>query len=311
MSNFDRNRWYHIHNLVDTPRLSMSAMLNYNSTGDPNNSGYVRMSPSNGTVLLQRWQIWTHNTSYYALRSAAGTGSRWMRVGNILPRNDAVTRMYEESVNMRDIAKENVDQELLDAMLWKVGEWPDGSCYFTNAANGTGFLLVTSDLNPMIMERKTDMPGKESRFKFEELEPINDPVFSVGIPSLSNPTSVATVPSSTSSPDFDSTAISPTSPPDLGSGMSKGATTALQASLGTCSLLVLIGLCFFLYPRYWNWLHRFTPVPKVYESEEANELHANHIVELEVQPAELKAGTRHLTAELPGDEIAFIPRAAS
>ena len=41
------------------------------------------------------------------------------------------------------------------------------------------------------------------------------------------------------------------------------------------------------------------------------ELHGEHLRELEVPPAELRAGTRHLSAELPGDEIQFIPERTS
>lgn len=52
--------------------------------------------------------------------------------------------MNEQWVNMKRTPENTTDQALLDSMLWKIGQWPDGSYYFTNAANDTGWLMLRS-----------------------------------------------------------------------------------------------------------------------------------------------------------------------
>ena len=135
MSNFDRNRWYEIQNMAGTDQQSMSGRPGWYSFDDPNRGGIVQMAESNPSDASQQWQIWAFNASYYALRTAASIGSQWLRVGDFLPRNDT---MNEQWVNMKRTPENATDQSLLDSMLWKVGQWPDGSYYFTNAANDTG-----------------------------------------------------------------------------------------------------------------------------------------------------------------------------
>ncbi|KAH7330422.1 hypothetical protein BKA65DRAFT_554405 [Rhexocercosporidium sp. MPI-PUGE-AT-0058] len=302
MSTFDSNRWYENSNMLSAPdQSSLGGDPAWPETIDSNGGGTAEMVAPNITAPSLQWQIWGINASYYALRSGVCSMSQWLR----------------------KVSAYSLDQLVLDSMLWKIGQWPDGSYYFTNAANGTGWLmLANTKFEMMAMKQVTTMPGKESRYKFYQLGLINNAIFSSGPgmpvqsaissfkPSISSPSptlSTPNIPDSTLPQNYPSS----TSLVSNNGGISKGSSTAIKASLGAISLLVLIGLAFFLYPRYWNWLHIFGPLSRFPKPEESNELHGEHLTELKVPPAELKASPRHLSAELPGDEIRFISRVTS
>lgn len=69
--------------------------------------------------------------------------------------------------------------------------------------------------------------------------------------------------------------------------------------------LIIISIAFKVYRRRRGQIDHLKAQSQPLQPNDAKELHGEHLRELEVPPAELKAGARYLSAELPGDEIRF------
>ncbi|PVH77075.1 hypothetical protein DL98DRAFT_535112 [Cadophora sp. DSE1049] len=305
MSIFDRNRWYDIRTIT-SPSLSFSL---YGDPyrwfqDDPNKDGLAMMNPStNQSEPETMWQILEYNSSFYMLRSQKSLGKAWLRVGKYLESEH--TR--PDHPNMRFFNDMSLDKEHLESMLWKISPWSEedglaGEVYFTNAANGTGWLMLPLETNVgmVVMINDTKKPTPKRRFVISPSGTIDNSAFSSGLPSLSTATSTA--------PEFDPGSNSPpdTSSTESQSGVLRDTKIGLGVSIGGLILFMIIFLSWHIFRRRGDRRNSIEGKSELLQSNGPKELHGEHLRELEVPPAELKAGARHLSAELPGDEIRYI-----
>ncbi|KAH7383581.1 hypothetical protein BKA64DRAFT_162365 [Cadophora sp. MPI-SDFR-AT-0126] len=310
MSSFDRNRWYDIRTII-SPSSSFSLYGDPYKwfQDDPNRDGLVMMTPStNKSEAETMWQVLEYNSSFYMLRSQKSLGKAWLRVGKYLESES--TR--PDIPNMRFFNDMSLDEEHLESMLWRISPWSEddgrlgGEVYFTNAANGTGWLMLPLETNDsiVVMANDTKKPEPKRRFVISQSGAIDDPAFSSGLPSLSTATATAPTPDSSSDPSPDK---SPTESQDR---VPRDTKIGLGVSIGGLILFSIVLMWFQIFRKSENRRNWVKATSELLEPNGPKELHGEHLRECEVPPAELRAGARHLSAELPGDEIRFISETA-
>ena len=86
----------------------------------------------------------------------------------------------------------------------------------------------------------------------------------------------------------------------------RGTKVGLEVSIGGLIFFTVVLLSWHIFRRRGHKGSLIEAKSELLVDNCPKELHGEHLRELEVPPAELRAGARNLSAELPGDEIRFI-----
>lgn len=188
MSIFDSNRWYDIRTNGSSSSLSLFGDPYRWFEDDPNKDGLVLMRPAtNQSESETMWQILEYNSTFYMLRSQKSLGKAWLRVGKYLE-SDNWSPYGPYLPNIRFFNDMTLDKEHLESMLWSISPWSEeeglnGEVYFTNATNGTGWLLLPLEDNAtiVVMTNDTTKPEPNRRFVISPSGTIDDSAFSSGL----------------------------------------------------------------------------------------------------------------------------------
>jgi hypothetical protein len=114
------------------------------------------------------WQIFPINSTTYILRTKE-SGAKGFLNTNFDPKS---TDFGGTVMNMKNSTIDNDG----GGMLWNVGNWKDGSLWFSNVANGSEVLMSANDKGGVSMMKNTS--ATEQSWGVRQGDVINDSAFS-------------------------------------------------------------------------------------------------------------------------------------
>ncbi|CAO2651592.1 Nn.00g041620.m01.CDS01 [Neocucurbitaria sp. VM-36] len=240
LENLNSNTWYQVY--IGTGTQSLVGTSPFSGSGS---RGATFINYTDNSSANQRWQIFQLNSTAWTLRNQEGGPNAWL--GTTLSDSENTEGATRSCMERGDVADASV--------YWTINPWGDGTWYFSNAANGTGYHLQKKDSGIMVMSPNVTAPQNAQRWKFKKITTINNDNYSkINLVGAVVATASTTAPSSTSSTEPSA------SNPDSSSGLSRGAQAAIGASIGGVALIALIVLGLFLWRRRkQRQMHSYPP----------------------------------------------------
>jgi hypothetical protein len=163
MANFDTNKWYQIIRSGSTDQ-SMDGSYLYNK----GETGSTFFKVTDTTDPEEQWQFFPYDSTTYVLRTKASGSFGYMTV--------AVSQT--ETTPGATVPKMTNCSLADTSMFWQISPWGDGSFFFTNAANGSAWHLLTKSNSLMAMSSNISIPQFGQRYSFNALTAIDDTRFS-------------------------------------------------------------------------------------------------------------------------------------
>ncbi|KAF3767309.1 hypothetical protein M406DRAFT_328397 [Cryphonectria parasitica EP155] len=248
--NFDTNAWYQVNVTSQKDQCFHGTPLYEDGL-----TGAVFFQNTNTSNTGQRWQFYPYNSSVYLLRCEEGGPNGYL--GTSLGTGSDKDRLTGNTVPW--LAHYNVSD---DSMFWTIEPWGDGTYYFSNLANGTGWRLDTLVTALMAMNSNITSAQRGEQYTFTSIGVIDDSRYSTANTYPSSHTAAPTLATITTADGASSTSGSSksasssitlvTASPSPSSGLSTGAAAGIGVGVGIAAVILAGVAGFFLMRRRKN-----------------------------------------------------------